>query len=280
MLPTKPIPASRKNPARLVIYGKPKCGKTTLVSKLERTLILDFENGTEFIDAVKVSIIGLSAPSQEKPEAAKQRRDEQKQYYVSEVLAEVRAHKQKTGQDLYDKVVIDTGTKLEEYCEPVATWDYMNTTVGAKFNRDAKGAFKPRNEWESCLSLPMGAGYKYLRDVFMRWIDLIGSYFKDTIVVCHVKDKNTNKDGKEIISQDLNLTGKIGQILAAYSDAIGFIYRKKNETRINFASTDDTCGSRCEHLKGQDLLLMEEDKKTGEVKTYWDSIYLDDIKDK
>lgn len=96
----------------------------------------------------------------------------------------------------------------------------------------------------------------------------------DIILICHVKDKTVNKAGKEVSSQDLYLTGKIAQIIAANSDGIGYMYRKKNQTFINFASADDTCGSRCDHLRGKEILIMEEN--AGTITSYWDNVYLED----
>ena len=81
--------------------------------------------------------------------------------------------------------------------------------------------------------------------------------------------------GKETMSSDLDLTGKIAGITAAKSDAIGYIYRKKGQTLINFASKDEACGSRCEHLIGKEICLMEADK-SGNIIDHWDQIYLNE----
>jgi hypothetical protein len=126
----------------------------------------------------------------------------------------------------------------------------------------------------------MGLGYGYLRNAFTQWIDVFKEMAPDIILVCHLKDKFVNKAGKEMASNDLNLTGRVSSIVAAQSDAIGYVYRKKNQTFINFSSADDTCGSRCDHLRGKDILLMEEDLKEKDekgnplVKSYWESVYL------
>ena len=44
ILPTKKVSIERANPKRLIIYSKPKAGKTTAYSLLEDNLILDLEN--------------------------------------------------------------------------------------------------------------------------------------------------------------------------------------------------------------------------------------------
>ena len=53
-LPTKKVEAQRVNPKRLVIYSKPKTGKTTAFAGLENNLIIDLENGSDYVDALKV----------------------------------------------------------------------------------------------------------------------------------------------------------------------------------------------------------------------------------
>ena len=49
-LPTKKVKATRINPKKLIIFGKPKSGKTTCLSQLEDCLILDLENGLNISD--------------------------------------------------------------------------------------------------------------------------------------------------------------------------------------------------------------------------------------
>ena len=259
MLPFQKQVASRKNPKRLIIYGKPKVGKTTAVSLLEDTLILDLEGGTDHVDAMRMRVIGLTAP-REKPET-KTARHEEGNFYLNEVAHFIREHRKENGSYPYKRVVVDTLTQLEAWCEDHATLKYMQSAQGKSFNRDEAGRPKPRNQWESVLTLPMGSGYFWLRQSMTDWLAIIDDMAPDIIQICHLKDKLINKAGKEMSSKDIDLTGKIAKITAASSDAIAYIYRKKNETILNFASTDDTCGSSCSHLKGKEIVLMEEDKE-------------------
>ena len=120
--------------------------------------------------------------------------------------------------------------------------------MGKNFDKDQKGV--------SVLSLPNGAGYLYLRIAFKRWIDRLNKLADHVILVGHLKDKMLDKKGKEVSSKDLDLTGKIKQITCANADAIGYIYRESDNTMISFNSMNDiTAGSRCYHLKGQDIKL-------------------------
>jgi hypothetical protein len=278
-LPTeKRTQALRKNPKRLIIYGKPKCGKTTIVGQLDDTLILNMEKGgTDHLNNImSTNVIGLTPPKESAE--ARAARHERADYYLSEVITEIRRIKKDTGSYPYQRVVVDTVTQLEEWCEDYATMKYMQSVQGKSFNRvDGKkgGAVLPKNQWESVLTLPQGAGYLWLRLAFADWLSMIDDLAPDIILIAHLKDKLVNKSGKEMTSADLYLTGRIAQIVSASSDAIGYVYRKKNKTYINFKSTDDTCGSRCAHLKGQEICIMEEDADFNIISTHWDDIYVD-----
>lgn len=119
------------------------------------------------------------------------------------------------------------------------------------YKKDPKGVnFKGK----SVLELPMGAGYLYLRQAFKKWIDYVSDLAEHIILVGHLKEKIIEKQGKEVVAKDLSLTGKIREITCANADAIGYLYREDGELRINFQASDEiTCGSRCDHLRGQDF---------------------------
>ena len=53
-LPTEKIQAKVENPRFLIIYGKPKNGKTTCVAALENNLLIDLEGGSQYMDALSV----------------------------------------------------------------------------------------------------------------------------------------------------------------------------------------------------------------------------------
>ena len=152
MLPTHAIEPSRVNPRWLIIYGKKKCGKTTAVSKLKDTLILDFEKGSDFVSAVKMKVLGLNASPTEKPEAKALRIGESvpesdRMFYLNEIAVLIRKYRSEhAGVNPYKRIVIDTCTKLEELCEDMATLLYMNTPVGSKFNRDTEGKMLPKSK--------------------------------------------------------------------------------------------------------------------------------------
>ena len=58
-LPTERIKATRKSPRLLTLFGQSKVGKTTTLATLDDCLIIDTEQGTEMVDAMKVQANSL-----------------------------------------------------------------------------------------------------------------------------------------------------------------------------------------------------------------------------
>ena len=54
-LPTAKVAAERLSPKVFIMYSLPKTGKTTLLSKLDNCLIIDLEDGSKYLDALKVN---------------------------------------------------------------------------------------------------------------------------------------------------------------------------------------------------------------------------------
>ena len=217
-LPKTVVKASRKSPKNMIIYGAPKIGKTTVLSQLNDCLIIDLENGSDMLDALKVKANSLTE------------------------LADIGRSIMKAGKP-YKYIAIDTISKLEEWCEAEGKQIYMKTPMGKNI--------ETKNPGMSILALPNGAGYLYLRMAYKKWIDRLNMLADHVILVGHLKDKMLEKKGKEVAVKDLDLTGKIKQITCANADAVGFIFREGDQTMISFNSLDDTvAGSRCDHLKG------------------------------
>ncbi len=226
ILPTKKVRASTKSPRILILYGPPKVGKTTILSQLPSCLTLDIERGTELLDSMKVQANNW----EEVEEIGKQ------------ILRENKPYKY---------VAIDTITKLEEWAEARATQDYMASTVGKNFNRKPDGTVLSKKEQKSVLTLPMGAGYLWLRMAYLKWLNSLYKLADRVILVGHIKDKLINIKDKEVSSKDIDLTGKLKAITCSQADAIGYIYRQEGKMWVTFETEDEiTCGARCEHLKG------------------------------
>ena len=237
-LPTKKVLATRANPKRLVIYSKPKAGKTSALALLDDCLLLDFEKGSDYVDAMKLKIDSLQG------------------------LKEVGAEIVKAGKP-YKYIAVDTVTALEELCLGYAKSLYMDTPMGKTFAGD------------NVLKLPNGAGYFYLREAFFKILDYIETLVPDDgsiILLGHLKDKNIEVAGKEVSAVDLDLTGKIKALVCAKADAIGLLSRKGNQVILNFKTSDEiTCGARPDHLKNQEIILTE--SIDGNLVASWDKVF-------
>ena len=177
-----------------MIYGSRKVGKTTLLAELPNSLLIDLEEGSTYIDAVKVKAHNITE--------------------LSEVCkAVIEAGKP------YKFIVLDTITALEEMSKPLAAKLYMSTPMGKNYQGGGEGI----------LALPNGSGYLWLRNAIEKVIDMVAKCADNIILVGHVKDKAiVDSEGKEQGSlKDFDMTGKISRILAAKSDGISWIHRDK-----------------------------------------------------
>lgn len=252
-LPEQPVKAAHKSPKNLIIFSKPKVGKTELLAQLPNCLILDLEDGSDYVDALKIKASSVQD--------------------IEDIGKEIIAQ-----GNPYDYVAIDTMTALEKLCIPYAEVIYSRTPMGKNwFKKDAKGKLLPQSGkimYGSIINLPNGAGYMYLREAFAKMISFIKTWAPRIIEVCHVKDILLDKDGSEFSVMDLNLTGNIKRTTAAQSDAIGYLYRKGNQNILSFkTSGDTTAGARPKHLSNAEIVISE--MKDNELVTYWDKVYID-----
>jgi hypothetical protein len=236
ILPTAKVKGERVNPKRIVIYSKPKTGKTTAYAGLENNLILDLENGTDYVEAMKVKISNL----QELLDAGKAIKEAGKPY---------------------DYVTIDTVTALEEMIMPLAIKLYKQTPMGKNFDGD------------TVINLPNGAGYLYIRQAFFQVLDFIDGLAPTIILSGHIKDKQVDDKGELVMSANIDLTGKIKSLICAQADAIGYMYRKGNKTILSFKTNDEvTCGARPEHLRNEEIVITEMIDNV--LHTTWDKVFL------
>ena len=238
VLPTKKVKKQRVNPKRLIIYSKPKTGKTTAFAGLKDNLILDLENGSEYVEALKIKINNLQE------------------------LLDTGKEIKKQGQP-YKYVTVDTVTALESMVMPLAVKLYKKTAMGKNYQGD------------DVITLPNGAGYLYIRQAFFQVLDFIDTLAPHVILSGHIKDKVVDDKGEMVMSANIDLTGKIKSLICANADAIGYMYRKGNQTIINFNNNDGvTCGARPDHLRNQQVVVSEMDEK-GKINTNWSKIYID-----
>lgn len=250
ILPTERRAAQNYNPRLLVVYGKPKQGKSTAIASLDDNLILDLEDGYR-----SLSVMSIDARKLETLFATKMALEEQMK---------------NTGKKPYKFITIDNATRLEEMCLVYAASKYRKTSMGAKFGlkrdkdgnliigKDGKVVTDPNADVRQ---LPNGAGYLYLREALKEVVHMFLSYCETLILVCHVKDRQINVDGTEQTQFSVDLAGKLADIICGEADAIGYIYREKNQTIMSFEGGGDTIReARPAHLRGKKFIIGESDE--------------------
>jgi hypothetical protein len=243
-LPTKIVKATTKSPKNMIIFSKPKVGKTTLLAQLDNCLIIDLENGTDYVDAMKVKANSVA-------DIAK----------IGKAITDA-------GKP-YKFIAIDTITALEEMCIPYAEELYSKSAMGKSWFTKGKA------EYGSILNMANGAGYPWLRQAFEKILGYIKTLAPHVILVGHIKDTLLEKNGAEFNSLDLDLTGKLKRITTSNSDAIGYLYRKGNQNILSFKTNDEiACGARPEHLRNAEIVVSEVNAD-GSITTSWDKVFID-----
>ena len=190
-LPTTKSVKRTSDPRNLILFGLPKVGKTTALSKLPNALILDLEDGTDYIEGAYVIKIKSYVDMYK---AAKALREEQHGFKF---------------------VIIDTVTALEEISLNLACKRYKESIMGK--NWDGNG--------NDILKLPQGGGYYWLRIAMQEIIGWFTDQSYNLILTGHVKERNMVEGGTELVVKNLDLGGKMANILAAKSDGIAYLYR-------------------------------------------------------
>jgi hypothetical protein len=104
-LPTTRVPASRKSPRLLTLFGQSKVGKTTTLAELDNCLIIDTEQGTDMVDAMKVNVNNLQ-----------------------EFMAVLKAIK--AGETTYDYIALDTLDNIVSWMEDFVCQQEGVKTIG------------------------------------------------------------------------------------------------------------------------------------------------------
>ena len=119
----------------LLLYGKPKTGKTTMASRFPKNLLIAFEKGYNAIDGIKAVDINK----------------------WSEFRQVLRQLEKPEAQEMYDTITIDTTTIAYEMCE-----QFVCSQNGVQSIRDipwGQGWTLAKKEFESCLRKITMLGY-------------------------------------------------------------------------------------------------------------------------
>lgn len=253
-------------PFLAIIYSKPKAGKSTIFANIpEKTLYLDLENGTKFLKNASADIV-YPADYQE----------------FNAILKEIlKGYKEKSLD--YKYIVIDSYSKLEEYCEMQAEQIYAGTNIGKSwFLKLSNGELSPESgkyNYKSILNLPKGAGYYYLREALNKYLSIFKSLNANIIILAHMKDSLIDEpDGRMFLINDLDATGKNKNILAKESDILGILYPKGNQRILSFITNknDMLCGGRLHKVVDKEYKISEK-SDDGKITFYFNEL-LEDIK--
>jgi len=241
-LPTQKRKAKVENPSFMILYGKPKNGKSTILSHLDDCLIIDFEKGTKYLDAMSIECNSFEELKKIKGMLAKK--------------------KDELGKVPYKYLALDTATAMEDMIMPYAISLYKDTSMGKNY----KG--------NDLRTLPNGSGYLYIREAFKKVVNGFKPLAECLILVGHCSDKLINKDGKDLTEMDFDLTGKLKRIISAQADAIGYVYRKKNQTIVTFKGGDDfIVEARPLHLRGKEFVVAESNEDNN-ITVDWSKIFI------
>lgn len=248
-LPKEKVKATKLSPDVLIIYAPPKTGKTSSLTKLDDNLIIDLEKGTARYDAMAIQANSY-------------------QELQDVLIAMATEYQANGGKPLHKFGSIDTLDALEEIAIHKGAEMYGQVPTGKTWytnNYSSPGVLRANGD--VITNLPNGAGYYWVRVAMKYYIEVFKKFFEHLILISHVKDKRlASIDGtEEVVVKDISLTGRLGSIIAAMADGIGFMYQDpKQGLMISFKTSDgSTMGSRCTHLAGQKMAFD------------WSKIYID-----
>jgi len=204
-----------QEPLSLLFYGVPKVGKTTLASMLPNSMILDFENGTNYIDHERVFTIKNSMHLN----------TFEQRYFAQDWRA--------------DFLILDSLTAIE---------NMFDREFCVKYNQENPD----KSRIKSASELPYGAGTGAVTNRMQDMIKYMSKFAKRIIYIGHVKRRDLSTDTINRVINELDLTGKRATIIPSLVDAIAYFYREENKLTMSFETMDDVIrGSRVKNLANQ-----------------------------
>lgn len=255
ILPTKVKPASVQEPRLMVVFAHTKCGKTSNLAALPNSLVIDLEDGADYYDCMSINV---------KKEALKEGVSPLKAMLQLPALIH-KANQDNGGVPVYDFIILDTTSALEDMAATLALFRYKQTPIGKNF------------EGDSVLKLPNGSGYFWIREAFEELYNgFKGLAFKCLILSGHVKSANINKKGVDLVAKDINLTGKLKQIVCSEADAIGYMYRDNKDkcNKLSFLTDEQdlASGARQSYLAGKEFVISKKEPDKPLI-TNWELIF-------
>ena len=136
----------------------------------------------------------------------------------------------------YEYVAVDTIDKI-------ATW--------------AEQAVCEEESVSAVQDLAFGKGFGLVREKVLNTVAILKKIFPHVIIIGHRKWARAVVDSKAIVEpESLDLTGKLKNMLMADCDAIGYVYRDEESSKlmVSFKANEALeAGSRSPHLKGKEM---------------------------
>ena len=212
-LPTTVIKSTTVNPSLLTLFGQSKVGKTTMLTKLNKCLIIDTEKGTKYVNALKVQV------------------DNSDQ--LKHLIGSLQNKKEMEKDGItYNYIALDT-------IDNVVSW----------FEKD----IARENNIDSFAKIPFGDGYNQVRNRIMAMISALMECCEHIVIIGHRKKTIIGNDSVEVNVSSLDLSGKLKNYVMAKSDAIGYIFRNEEKNlQVSFEASDEIeAGTRLAHLAGK-----------------------------
>lgn len=113
ILPTEKTKPKVNNPKLLILFGKPKSGKSTLMAALDNNLIIDLENGYQALSALVIQARNIND--------------------FAEIANALKEKIKELGHYPYKYITIDNATRLEEMCMSYAIKLYKASPQGKNY---------------------------------------------------------------------------------------------------------------------------------------------------
>ncbi len=256
------VKKKRRNPDTLLYSGRPKVGKSTMLTKLPKNLIISIErNGCDFLDVEVIDCSNILKASGEDIKDLLLTDVKTKVLDIADINDPALRHQAlnlilraliKLNKP-YNYVSIDTITQADIDAEWAGTELYMDSLQGKSFNRQQITG-KPSTTWPRLVygdtdyeSVIVGVGqngWRWSRTVMVDLLNLSRQAAKRcTIYVAHIKDKMLSKGDKgEVFVKDIALTGAVADIYSRNVSAVASVYKDDEQLMISFKGNEDRTG--------------------------------------
>jgi GTPase SAR1 family protein len=239
-LPTQARPPVTQSPTVLLLYGPPKVGKSSCAVQLEGNLVFDLESGSKLLSGLIVDVPNIARQERLSPLNILRK-------YYGLLSQNTNGH--------YQFITFDTIDVLE---------DLLIEEVSKK------------HDVRHISDLAYGKGDAILRDEFFNLINAFRELGYKIILIGHRRRSIIGETGNEVLIRELDLRGKMRNMIMAYADAIGYVYSSNNSLLVSFktaANEDVAAGSRCSYLANREIELARFNDQGQIIESYWDVIY-------